>query len=150
MKQKRFTKFILLVDGIQKCIHKLRVDRAADLGVKSVHVFWILYLLDSPKGLTATELAAKSMVDRSLVSREIAPLVRNGYITSDASTEKRAYNARFRLTEKGVALARRINDVAESVRADVDEDISEEELAAFYTTLEKMHRNFLAVVAEDK
>ena len=150
MKPKRFTHFILLTDGIQKCIHKLRVERAADLGIKSVHVFWILYLLDSPKGLTATELAAKSMVDRSLVSREIAPLVKDGYVTTDASTGKRQYNAHFRLTEKGVDLARRINDVAEGIREDVDVGSTEEELASFYNTLEKMHANFTAVVAEDK
>ena len=148
MRPKRFTRFILLMDGIQKCIQKLRLDRAADLGVKSVHVFWILHLWDHPEGLSATELASKSMVDRSLVSREIVDLAKRGYVTLAASEGKRKYNSRITLTEQGVALARRINDVAENVRTDVNEGTTEEELTAFYITLEKMHRNFLAVADE--
>ena len=150
MRPQRFTRFILLMDGIQKCIQKLRLDRAADLGVKSVHVFWILHLWDHPEGLTATELATKSMVDRSLVSREIADLVKRGYVSLSECEGKRKYNSRITLTEQGVTLARHINTLAEEVRADVNAGITEEEMSLFYATLEKMHRNFLVAAEELK
>ena len=143
----RFNRYVLLIDGIQKCIHKIRVEKAPDLGVKSVHVFWIHNLLEHPEGLTATELASKSMVDRSLISREIADLHRRGYVTlgEGSGGKRKNYNARIRLTEQGIALARRINEVAMAVQEQIDVGISEEELISFYATLEKMHRNFLSL-----
>ena len=126
MKQKvlqpaRFNRYVLLIDGIQKCIHKLRVEKAPDLGVKSVHVFWIHNLLEHPEGLTATELASKSMVDRSLISREIADLHRRGYVTMGEGSggKRKNYNARIRLTEQGIELARRINALALSVQRQI-------------------------------
>ena len=70
----RFEKFTLLIDGIHKSISKLKIDTAPYLGVKSVHVFWVYELSLHPEGLTAAEIAAVRMVDRSLISREIAAL----------------------------------------------------------------------------
>ena len=81
MELERFSKFTLLIDGIYKSIHKIKLDTAPYLGIKSVHVFWVYSLLDHPDGLTSTELAALSEIDRSLVSREVAKLCADGYIT---------------------------------------------------------------------
>ncbi len=146
----RFHRYVQLIDGIQKCIHKLRIENAPGLGVKSVHVFWLHSLLSYPDGLTAAELAAKSMVDRSLISREIADLYRRGYVTlgEGGGDKRKNYNARIRLTEAGVDLARRIHALAMSVQEKIDVGISEEELISFYATLEKMHRNFLSITDE--
>ena len=77
----RFEKFTLLIDGIHKCINKIKFDTAPYLGVKSVHVFWVYRLYRHPEGLTAAEIASTSMVDRSLVSREIEMLKKNGYVS---------------------------------------------------------------------
>ena len=74
METVRFEKFTLLIDGIHKSINKIKFDTAPYLGVKSVHVFWIYELSFHSEGLTAAEIAAVSMVDRSLISREIAAL----------------------------------------------------------------------------
>jgi len=98
----RFEKFTLLIDGIHKSIGKIKFDTAPYLGIKSVHVFWIYELSLHPDGLTAAEIAAVSMVDRSLVSREIAALKKDGYVASEDTGKKRNYNARITLTEKGM------------------------------------------------
>ena len=108
IKTDRFESFVLLIDAIHKCINKVKQEIILDSSVKSVHTLWLYKLLQSPKGLTATELAEESMIDRSLVSREIEVLKNGGYVISDTPAGKRNYNARISLTEKGLELANRI------------------------------------------
>ena len=141
MPTERFETFVLLIDAVHKSINKVKNEITADCGVKSVHTMWLYELLIHPKGLTATELAAKSRIDRSLVSREIRELERGGYIVSDSVSGKRSYNSRITLTEKGKILTRRISDAAYTVQQSVSKDISADELATFYGVLEKIHGN---------
>lgn len=147
----RYEKFTLYIDGIHKAINKLKVDVAPRLGVKGVHLFWIYKLLEYPEGLTAQEIATVSMIDKSLVSREIAALKRDGYIeTKGKEGNKRSYNARHFLTESGRELAMNIISEVTRVQSAADEDISESELISFYNTLEKIHKNFIKLAASDK
>lgn len=150
MESVRFEKFTLLIDGIHKSIGKIKFDTAPYLGIKSVHVFWIYELSLHPDGLTAAEIAAVSMVDRSLVSREIAALKKDGYVASEDTGKKRNYNARITLTEKGNELAAKITEEATRVQSRVDEGITDEELEGFYSTLEKLYANFAALTQEKK
>ena len=149
MESVRFEKFTLLIDGIHKSIGKIKFDTAPYLGVKSVHVFWIYELSLHPEGLTAAEIASVSMVDRSLVSREIAALLKGGYVQSEDTGKKRSYNSRITLTDKGRDLAARITSEATRVQSMVDDGISEEELAGFYATLEKLYSNFAKITSQD-
>ena len=150
MKPERFDHFMLLVDGAEKCINKIKGAIVSAPEVKGVHVFWLYKLLLHPHGLTATELAAESMIDRSLVSREINELCRGDYVTvGEGSGEKRKnYNARIRLTEKGTALANSIRAGAIVLQERANTGISEEELAVFYRVFEKLCDNLHAITAE--
>lgn len=138
----RFEKFTLLIDGIHKCINKIKFDTAPYLGVKSVHVFWVYRLYKHPEGLTAAEIAAVSMVDRSLVSREIEMLKENGYVVYEQTGRKRNYNSRITLTDSGVELAKKIQVEALEVQEAVGKGISADELETFYSVLEKIYLNF--------
>ena len=146
----RFEKFTLLIDGIHKSINKIKFDTAPYLGVKSVHVFWVYQLSLHPEGLTAAEIAAVSMVDRSLISREIAALKKDGYVECEDTGKKRNYNARITLTPKGIELAEKITKEAIHVQSMVDVGITSEELVSFYSTLEKLYRNFASLTSGDK
>lgn len=137
----RFEKFSLLIDGIHKCINKLKVGRVPELGIKSVHVFWMYQLKNHPEGMTASKIAAASMIDRSLVSREIEPLREAGYVTLKSSSR------RYILTELGMELAERITDIVLEIQQEVDSGITEQELVSFYATLEKLHDNFVNITA---
>ena len=149
MELERFGKFTLLIDGIYKNIHKIKLDTAPYLGIKGVHVFWIYLLHKHSEGLTATELAALSEIDRSLVSREIAKLCADGYIMSVGGTgKKKNYNSRLVLTEKGMELAEYIRREAIEVQTLADDGITEEELKLFYTVLEKLNDNFTKITKE--
>ena len=149
MEQVRFEKFTLLIDGIHKSIHNLKITIAPHLGVKGVHVLWVWELLKNPDGLTAAELAMRSMVNRSLVSREIEALREGGYVVLSLDGGNK-YNGKLRLTEKGRELAESIGGEVVRIQNAVDEGISKEELDAFYLTLEKLNNNFRNYNAKNK
>lgn len=141
----RFAKLALLIDGIHKSIHKMKLEAAPSLGVKAVHVFWIYELMNHAEGLTATELATETMIDRSLVSREIEVLKKKGFVRLGDGTGKRQYNARIFLTDEGLLLASRILDRVKLVQDEVDKGITKEELESFYSTLSKLSENFVEI-----
>ena len=150
MEKERFRRFILLVDGIHKSVQKIKNNKATDFGVKGVHTLWVYELLCHPEGMTASELAAKSMIDRSLISREIEPLKAKGYITAEEVAGKRSYNTKIRLTEKGRAIAEKIGDMAIEIQKLADMGIDEEELIRFYVTLEKISGNLSSIADENE
>ena len=141
MEDIRFEKFALLIDGVQKCIQKFKMTIAPELGVKGVHVLWIYELFIHEDGLTSAELAVKSNIDPSLISRELAALKRKGYITREATPGKRNYNSRITLTDEGMALANKIHAMAFKVQERAGAGLSNEELTVFYSVLEKLHDN---------
>ena len=142
MEKLRYEKFTLYIDGIHKAINRIKLDVAPHLGVKGVHVFWVYKLLEYPDGLTAAEIAAVSMIDKSLVSREIAALTKDGYIRSQGGTGKNRYNDRFTLTERGMALASTITELVTDVQSRANAGIGDEELDVFYSVLERLMTNF--------
>ena len=137
----RFESFVLLIDAIHKCINKIKTDIAPESAIKSVHTMWLYELLRNPEGLTATEIANKTMIDRSLVSREISALMREGYVRSASSEGKRNYNSVITLTEKGKALAEEIAVAALEIQNKVSFDVSGDELQIFYSVLERLYSN---------
>ena len=149
MESERFNQFVQLIESIHKSVNKIKLSIAPTLGVKSVHVFWLYELMAHPTGLTAATLAAKSKIDRSLISREVEELRARGYVeVAGGGGEKRKnYNSRIRLTEQGKLLAKTITAYAMAAQSAADAGIGEEELALFYATLEKLSVN-LSQVAE--
>jgi len=146
----RFYIFTLLIDGIHKCIHRIKFDFAPHFGVKSVHMFWIYELSSHPDGLTSAELAERSRISRSLVSREIERLRENGYveIQETARGKRKNYSSPIRLTIKGRELADSICAEAMKIQERAGEGISEEELIIFYATLSKFYNNLRGVIQE--
>jgi DNA-binding MarR family transcriptional regulator len=149
MEAERFNQFVQLIESIHKSVNKIKLSVAPTLGVKSVHIFWLYELMAHPAGLTATTLAAKSRIDRSLISREVEELCERGYVevTGGGGQKRKNYNSRIRLTEQGRALAATITTYALAAQSAADIGIGEEELTSFYATLEKLSAN-LARVAE--
>ncbi len=143
MQASRFDEFTLLIEGIYKAIQKIKNDHAAELGVKSVHVFWLCQLLKHPDGLTSAELASQRMIDRSLVSREIDFLKEKGYIkiAQKDDGKKRNYNVPITLTDEGTAIAQKIEETALKIQETADTGIREKDLMPMYATLFKIYNN---------
>ena len=136
-----YERFIILIEGVQKEIRKLKLSTAPTLGIKGVHIFWLAHIGASECGMTAAEIAAASMVDRSLISREIEALKRNGYL------EMRR-GRRYVLTEEGRRIALEIEKKAKEIQGIVNDGIAEEELDVFYKTLERLSDNFKTISAK--
>lgn len=137
----RFESFILLIDAIHKSINKIKMDIAPGCAIKSVHTMWLYELLRNSQGLTASEIAGKTMIDRSLVSREIMALMRGGYVMSASCEGKRSYNSVITLTEKGKELAEQIAQTALKIQNEVSFDIDKDELSVFYSVLYRLYTN---------
>ena len=137
----RFESFILLIDAIHKSINKIKTDIAPGCAIKSVHTMWLYELLRNPEGLTATEIAAKTMIDRSLVSREISALMHEGFVMCDCPKGKRNYNSHIALTDKGSVLAEQIAESALKIQNQASRNVTPEELNVFYSVLERLYNN---------
>ena len=150
MIKERFYLFVLRINSISKYINKLKFDFAPQLGVKNVHIFWLYELYVHPEGLTASELATRAMISRSLISREIENLLENGYIQMQKNSKGKRmnYNALITLTEKGVELAKNVSKKGMEVQSRVNQGISEEDLIIFYSTLEKLQNNLKTLSEE--
>lgn len=147
MEQERFTRFKNNIDSIHKSLQKLRVDLGSAEGVKGVHVFWLHDMLSHPEGQSAAEIAVNNGIDKSLVSREISELRKEGYIYSEGVTLKRGYNKKYKLTEKGIAAARKLGAAARTIQDKASAGVSKEHLEIFYDSLEKINAA-LAALAE--
>ncbi len=150
MIKERFYLFVLRINSISKYINKLKFDFAPQLGVKNVHIFWLYELYIHPEGLTASELAARAMISRSLISREIENLLESGYIQMQKNSKGKRinYNALITLTEKGRGLAQNISEKGMEVQSRVNQGISQEDLIIFYSTLERLQNN-LRILSEE-
>ena len=144
----RFESFILLIDAIHKSINKIKTDIVPGNSIKSVHTMWLYELLRNPDGLTATEIANKTMIDRSLVSREIRALMKDGFVESNLPEGKKSYNSVITLTDKGRLLAEEIASSAFLVQEAVSCDVKKDELAVFYSVLERIYKNIVEIAAK--
>ena len=146
----RFERFALLIDTAHKGISRVKQNTVADTPVKKVHTMWLYKLLKHKNGLTASELAAESMIDRSLISRELTSLAADGYITIDSQGKKRGYNSRIKLTEKGKEIAQKIVTTAYEAQKNIGAGVPDEDLVVFYRTLEKICSNFEELEEKEK
>ncbi len=143
MEAVRFHQFVRLIEHVHKSVNKIKLSIAPTLGVKSVHIFWLYELLEHPEGLTATALANRSGIDRSLISREVDELCQGDYVEvlGGGGVKRKNYNSRIRLTERGRTLALTITQYAMAAQTAADDGISEGELQSFYRTLNKLAGN---------
>lgn len=142
MEAEHFEDFVSLLTGIYRDIQKLKERYSKDLGLKTVHVFWLYLLSRYPEGMSASELARASKSTRALLSREIGELTERALITYDRKGERRRYGWKFVLTENGRACAAEIRRIAFGIQQQASAGISEEDLLVFYRTLRALLKNF--------
>ena len=108
-----------------------------ELGLKGTHVMCIFFLSHNPEGLTAAQLCRLCAEDKAAVSRTVAELQREGYV---AHGEKR-YRAALRLTEKGMEIAKKVDELIEQWVAFGGAGLSDSDREAFYRALELISNN---------
>ena len=142
MQEERFEVFFQNISGLYRAVQRLRAQFAQMSGVSSVHLFWLYLLREYPEGLAASRLAELSNIDRSLVSRQLKPLLARGLVQTGEQTGKRRYGWKIRLTQEGIALAEEIAAQALAIQNHAGRGVSAGELAVFYRVLGALNRNF--------
>ena len=131
--KERFELFTVLINKISRNIKKIKNQEMAEYGLRSTHVT-CLYYLYSADSLTATDLCERCEEDKATISRALDYLEENGYILCESKTAKR-YKSALVLTEKGMAVGRKITDKIGCVLDEICIDLSEEQRAEFYRCL---------------
>ena len=145
MQEERFEIFFQNISGLYRAVQRLRVQFAEQAGLSAVTLFWLYLLREHPEGLSASSLAEQSRIDRSLVSRQVKPLLEQGLVETSGETGKRRYGWRLRLTEAGSVLAARIAAEALSIQQKAGSGIAKEDLAVFYRVLGALNHNFSSI-----
>ena len=102
--------------------------------------YWVDLLMDGGR------LKPSCEEDKAAMSRTVAELTRDGFVTVDS---ERKYRAPITLTDKGRLIAKRVDEmVAEAVAAGGN-GLTEEERRIFYYALELISENLKKYLKED-
>ena len=96
---------------------------------------------DREIGANAVEIATYCKIDKAQTSRCMQELTAMGLVYRD-DAEGRKYKQKYRLTAEGERVADDLVSRAAAVRSILGKGISEQEMASFEQTLEKLCRNY--------
>ena len=147
---KRFVTFSTTVEELSKSIQKIKTVHMQSFGLQSSSALCLVVLSHHEAGLSVSTLAKECKLDKAAVSRTLHELYRCGAVCypEAAPDGKRNYRLPWKLTPKGKRIVLKMRTLAERSVKRVTEDISPEELAAFYHTLGILRRNLTAYVKE--
>lgn len=131
--EERFETFTVLINRISRNIRRIKNQEMAEYDLKSPQVSCLYYLYKSD-GLTATDLCERCEEDKATISRSLESLELNGYLARGPKGVKR-YKSPMVLTEKGVAVGKKISDKIDGVLSEISSRMTEEERIRFYTCL---------------
>jgi len=133
----RFLRFSFAIDQIAKNLQKIKNEKLARFGLRSMHLMCLFQLDKHPEGLTGTELAHRCQVDKAFVSRVTGDLCKAEYV-SYSNREGTHYNNKFILTEAGQKIMTEVRIILEAAVEQVTAGITEDQLLQFYTILEQL------------
>jgi len=133
----RFLRFSFAIDQVAKNLQKIKNEKLARFGLRSMHLMCLFQLDKNPEGLTGTELASRCLVDKAFISRVTGELCRSDYV-SYSDREGSHYNNKFVLTEAGKAVMTQVRHILEEAVEQVTAGIDEEQWSQFYQILAQL------------
>ncbi len=124
---------------IYRCGAMYRSDQLVESELRSVHQSFVFAVCNRP-GLSQDALARRLCMNKSTVTRRLAQLEENGYITRVPSESDKRVMLVYP-TEKMQAVLPRVREVTHAWNAAVTENIPAEELAVFYAVLDRIAAN---------
>lgn len=134
-KMNRFEDFVGIVSNIYKNIEKVKKNKMKEFGLSGNHVMCLYYLSQYPEGLTAAELCQLISVDKAATSRTLSELVDKEFVYYPNLEGNKKYRTKAALTEKGVAATTKIDKIIDKVVEEIGKDLSDEERANMYRSL---------------
>jgi MarR family transcriptional regulator, organic hydroperoxide resistance regulator len=129
----------LLIGAARRQLKQAVVARVAPFQLSSPQ-FWVLLAVRELPGASLGEVAERQRLDLPTTSRVVTGLVARGLVRLERSAEDRR-RASVRLTTSGEALARKLQGVADGVRAAVIEGFSASEQETLRAFLRKVIGN---------
>ena len=120
--EERFRTFTVLITKLYRAIRKIKNEETEEYGLTNPHVS-CLYYLYKEKSLTLTELVDICLEDKAVLSKATTYLENKCLIICDSNQKKR-YNSYFKLTDKGLIVAKsiagKIDNILDYASADID------------------------------
>ncbi len=136
---KRFEAF---VTGISTCYKSIQKIKSAEMnkfgiGLKGTHMMCIFFLHMNPDGLTASHLSKLCSEDKAAISRAVATLQQEGYVSS----HEKKYRDMLHLTKSGEELALKLDTLISQWVSTGGDGLTQEERDIFYKALGKIAGN---------
>ena len=130
----RFEQFSYVISGINRHIQKIERDEMIQYGYKGAFAQYLVAIRRFPEGITSAKLCEFCDKDKAAVSRVLTEMQEKGLILREGSDHR--YNALIKLTDEGLRAAAYVDERAEAAIEAVGNEMSDENRAAFYATLE--------------
>ena len=140
----RFEDLTAGVTQVYKNIQRIKKQRMNSLGLKGTQVMCIYYLSIHPEGMTAADLSRITVEDKASISRILAELEEEGYITYETEPGRK-YRAPALLTEKGRETAVKIQQLILQATEAGGQGLTDEEREIFYRALFQIADNLSAL-----
>lgn len=139
MKESRFELFDGLIASAGKTLQRIKTNKMEKYGLGSTHTTCLCKLAKAGEaGVTQKELTEQEGIDRAQVSRVLRDLELQELVFAVGKT---VYKKRYCLTEKGRKIASEINGIILEINRFVSEEISDHDIAVFYTVMQKINEN---------
>jgi len=134
-------KDISLLPMLFAALHKKMMEQhqkiLASNNLSKTHLPYLMILNDNQDGLMQNEMSDMLFLDKAHTSRSLKELQENGYIVKgDINT----YKNKFRLTDKGIDIAKTFKNQNALMRQKVFETLSKEEIDQLSNIISKLYK----------
>lgn len=133
----RFERFSFAISEISRYWHKITADEMEKYGLRGPHSVYLTAMCRYPDGITAPQLCELCGRDKSDVWRAMSLMEQKGLVRKEGINHNR-YGGVFKLTEEGMAAAEQVCQRASLAVQIAGQDLSDENRAVFYESLEKI------------
>lgn len=128
--------FMRRINLLSRCEGLYRTDQLPDAGLRPIHHSMVLTICRTP-GISQEELAAKVCLNKSTITRQLAPLEEKGYVQRKQSESDKRVTLVYP-TQKMIDILPEVRRITKEWNEYLTEGFSEEELAQFSAMLDKI------------
>jgi len=137
----RYAQFRIHIENLSKNLQKYENSKLSSLGMRGIHALTLFQLSRRADGMTVTEIATACEVDKALISRVVVELIEAGHVVY-LEPETKNYRRKMVLTPRGRACLRRVTLLICSSIRDIKDEITVEELNAFFKVMMALNAVF--------
>ena len=136
------------IENLSKNLQKYENSKLSSLGMRGIHALTLFQLSRRSDGMTVTEIATACEVDKALISRVVVELIEAGHVVY-LEPETKNYRRKIVLTPRGRACLRRVTLLICSSIRDIKDEITVEELNAFFKVMMALNAVFSGEIAAE-